>query len=566
MPEWIDPPVVPNAPRLHDDPLIHALLAAREVSREAVGDFLDPKSRQLPNPSLLPGMDEAVVRVRAAIDQRETVALYGDYDADGVCSAAIVTLALGAASGGAIPAITALPTRQDGYGLNRAAIDRFHAQGATLLLVVDCGSSDNEHVAYAQSKGMDVVILDHHEMHGPGPEGAIVGSARLQPGNVYRHLPAAGLCLLMATALARAGYDVGRGPGEDPTHLIDLTMVAVISDVCDLRDPVTRAMVRDGLRLVRTSPRPGLLALARALKLDPREIDSRTIGFRIAPPLNAAGRQSSAEPSLNLLLAQSEERGSPHVSAVLASLEWVRQQRGALRERLMTDLRADPAWRSHPILLFEAADCPHGIAGTLAGDLVKEVGRPVIVLTRDGEIWRGSARSHGDFDIGGALREAAGLLVRTGGHRAAAGLSVHESRLAELRDLLDAIAVGKGYQPSDGGELVIHADLPVDRITLATLSAIDRLRPWGQGNPEPTLRVQRAPIRNVYTMGADKTHLKLLLETPNGDVSAILWGQAERESEARSLRHVDVAGVLKKNSYNGRDSAQLICEDFRAAR
>jgi single-stranded-DNA-specific exonuclease len=568
-PVWIEPPVVPpHLPSLDADPLLDYLLASREISREAVAEFFDPSPRPLPDPYDLPGMDGVVERVRRAIDRRETVALYGDYDADGVCSAAIVTKALWAASGGVLPAMTGLPTREAGYGLNRREIDRFHAGGASLLIAVDCASSDVEHVAYAQSLGMDVVVLDHHAMHGPGPAGAIIGSTRADPaGNqTFCHLPAAGLCLLLATALARAGYDVGSGPGREPMDMIDLAMIAVIADVSDLRDPVTRGIVRDGLRLIRTKPRPGLLALARGLDIDPREIDSRTIGMRIAPPLNAAGRQTSADPSLALLLADDQMSGNPHVVSVISSLNWVRETRAQQKIELMNQLLADPGWEARPVLVFEAEGCPHGIAGTLAGDMVKEVSRPVIVLSPDGDTWRGSARSWGDFDVGGAIRAASDLLLRSGGHRMAAGLSIHKDNVAELRATLEGIAREQGFQPGSGNELVIHADLPVERLALSTLKVIDRLRPFGEGNPEPLLRVKGARLRGVYTMGQQQNHLKLQVATPQGNVSAILWGQAERFSEVDGAQYVDIVGHLKKNEYNGTTTAQMICEDFRVSR
>ncbi|MGI9252911.1 MAG: single-stranded-DNA-specific exonuclease RecJ, partial [Thermomicrobiales bacterium] len=443
-----------------------------------VREFFDPSGRALPEPYLLPGLWDVAGRIGQAIESGERVAFFGDYDADGVTSAAIVTIALRAASRGALPTITALPSREAGYGMNRAALEEFAQAGATLLIAADCGSSDHEHVAIARSLGMDVVILDHHEMHGPGPDGAIVASARLEEGNLYRHLPAAGLCLLLATALAREGFDVGDGPGNDPVSLVDLAMVGIIADVCDLRDPVNRALVRDGLRQIRRAPRPGLRALIEQMKIAPEKLNSRAIGMQLAPAINAAGRQDLAEPALQLLLS-GEVDSNTHAAAVLGSLAWVRETRAKFKGDLLARLEADGDWRQRLVLVFEAEGCPHGLAGTLAGELVKDVGRPVIVLTPDGEAWRGSARSVSDFDIGGALQASSHLLLRNGGHRMAAGLQVHAGQVDALRASMETIAREKGYVPDDGDGLEIHADLPAERLTLETLRAIDRLRPFG---------------------------------------------------------------------------------------
>ncbi|MCC6314466.1 MAG: DHH family phosphoesterase [Thermomicrobiales bacterium] len=561
---WIDPPPLPpELPCLHDDPLLHALLAARVADRAAAGRFLDAAMRPLPDPFVLPGMDAAVERVRQAIARKETVAIYGDYDADGVTSAAIAALALRAASGGVVPAAISLPTREWGYGLHGPEIERLAERGVTLLLAVDCGGSDRAEVALARSHGMDVVIVDHHDMPDGAPEGAIVVSTRVRPGAPYADLSAAGLALLLASGLARHGLDVGNGPGQEPRGLLDLAMIGTVADVCDLRG-ATRAIVRDGLRQMRVQPRPGLLALTKAIGLEPAKLDSRAIGRRIGPAINAPGRAGNPRPALDLLLADDIWTANGHAAEALAALATIRSERARLLERELDRVTTDPDERERPVLVVACDDCPHGIAGTLAGELVKAVQRPVVVLSRDGDFYRGSARSHGEFDMGGALRSAAELLVRTGGHRKAAGLVVHEDRVADLRDWLGRCAAAAGVAALEPA-IQIDADIALERVALPTIALLDRLRPFGEGNPEPLLRVRGAVADDRRVIGSDGRHLKLRLRGPLGPVDAVGWGMADRLPEIAGAPRLDLVGRLGRNEWNGRRMAQLLLEDLRPA-
>jgi single-stranded-DNA-specific exonuclease len=328
-------------------------------------------------------MAEATERLRRAIRSRETVAVFGDYDADGITSTAIATLALRAASAGALPALVELPTRADGYGLNVDAVRRFAGDGASLLLALDCGSSDHDALALARSLGMDAIVVDHHELHGPPPAGATLVSARLDPASPYRGLSAAGLALLLATALARSGFDVGDGPGRDPVGLADLAMIGIVADVCDLRGPA-RTIVRDGLRRARTAPRAGLSALLRGMDLDPAKLDSRQVARRLGPALNAPGRRADPTPAFDLLLAGSALGANGYVADVLAALEWARAERTRHAGEQAARFRTVPGWEGRRVAVLDADDCPSGIAGSVASHLAAELARPVVVLGRTG--------------------------------------------------------------------------------------------------------------------------------------------------------------------------------------
>ncbi len=241
------------------------------MSAEAA-DFLNADERPAPDPHLLPGMTEAAERVARALRRNEPIGVFGDYDTDGVTSSALLTLALRAASGGAQPVAVRLPRRREGYGLSEAGVEDLAAAGARLLVAVDCGSKDHAAVERARQLGMDVVVLDHHRITDPPPAHAIVASAQLREDAPYTTVSAAGVAYLLATALARDGFDTGGGVGEEPTGLLDLAMIGLVGDVSSLSG-VNRALVRDGLRRLRQDPRPGLRALCDCAGIDATDVD-----------------------------------------------------------------------------------------------------------------------------------------------------------------------------------------------------------------------------------------------------------------------------------------------------
>ena len=270
---WIEPSPTPESgPPLHPDPLLNALLARRVADPAAAADFVDRRPRPAPDPFALPGLGEAVDRIERAFADQETIAVFGDYDVDGVTATAVLVHALRRATGRAV--LARLPTRAEGYGLNAAAISEFRQAGATLLIAVDCGSSDHVHSWLAHGIGLDLVVLDHHQMDGSVPEDAIVVLAQLRPDAPYRELTAAGLAYLLAAGLAQRGLDVGMGAGREPVELLDLAMLGTIGDVAPLLG-VNRALVRDGLRQSAQRPRLGFRALAQRAAIDGANADQR---------------------------------------------------------------------------------------------------------------------------------------------------------------------------------------------------------------------------------------------------------------------------------------------------
>jgi single-stranded-DNA-specific exonuclease len=288
--EWVAPDPIGRGPSaLHADPLMHAILSRRVADAAEAADFLDATPRPAPDPHKLPGLSAVTERISWALRRGEPIGIFGDYDTDGVTSAALLTMALRAASGGQQPVAVRLPRRSEGYGLSEAGVADLAASGVRLLIAVDCGSKDHRAVAAARQLGLDVVILDHHRITEPPPDGAIVASAQLVADAPYRILSAAGIAYLLATALAGGGFDCGGGPGREPTDLLDLAMIGLIGDVSPLIG-VNRPMVRDGLQRLREQPRLGLRALLDQAGTDPRSVGSEAIAFQVSPRLNAPGR------------------------------------------------------------------------------------------------------------------------------------------------------------------------------------------------------------------------------------------------------------------------------------
>lgn len=558
---WIDPPP-PAAPMLDPDPLLASLLVGRVTGPEAVADFLDPRPRPAPDPFALPAMDAAAERIGRAISGGETIALYGDYDVDGVTSVALLSSAFRSAGSAPARLLTRLPTRGEGYGLNAAAIDALASAGATLLVAVDCGSTDREQVAHAQAKKLDVVVLDHHQMDGPTPAGATVVSAQLAEDGPYRDLVAAGVAYLLAVALSRRGFDVGDGPGAEPTSLLDLVALGTIGDVAPLTG-VNRALVRDGLRRIVERPRPGLRALAERAGVALAGLDADQVAFKIAPRLNAAGRMADPKLALDLVLAD-----APADAKRLADqLEQLNARRRVESQRVVAEAEAlvsdRPDLANRRVLVLARPGWGTGVLGLAAGRLAERFGRPVLVLNDDGHVSRGSARSVAGFDITRALTGCSDLLQAHGGHSQAAGVTLASDRVPELEDTLDAACLAAGLPPAGPPAVTLHADLPIERLSMATAQLLARMEPFGRGNPQPVLRLRDVTVRSYTTIGRDGSHLKMHLETTRGIVPALCWGAAERSRELTLRPRLDMAVTVGTDVWNGQRRLHVEAKDFR---
>ncbi len=502
---WRVKPRPPAVPEGDWPPLIGLLLAQRGVVTAAEARaFLDNEA--LAAPPALPDIDVAVERLAQACRDGETVAAYGDFDVDGVTSTALLFESLSALGAKPIPY---LPHRVDeGYGLNEKAIGTLRALGATLLITADCGTSSIEEVAAARRMGMDVVILDHHTVPPHLPIATALVNPKRDPSS--RNEPAAcGIAYYVLRALHQA---LDR-PADDNAML----ELAALGTVCDLAPMAgdNRRLVRDGLRALARTERPGLRALLAIANGNGGPVDTETIGFGIGPRLNAAGRLAHARLAFDLLVCREEERAQEiagELDALNRERRRVTESALALAEELMAD-EGDP-----PLIMLGHPEFSSGIVGLVASKLAESRQRPAIVYEQGEETSRASARSIEGFDVTGALRTCPELFERFGGHRMAAGFTAKNEHLPEIKERLLAHA----QEQLEGVELTpaidIDAELPLSELRGEEIRWLARLAPHGVGNPEPAFLSRGVVVEERRGVGQDGAHLRLKLRA-----GAVLW-------------------------------------------
>jgi single-stranded-DNA-specific exonuclease len=498
--------------------------------------FLDARYDRTPDPLALIDMDRALERVQRAIARREHITVYGDYDADGVTSSALLTRALRALKHPEATLDFHIPGRvHDGCGLNITALDQLKARGTSLIITTDCASSDVEQVAYATTLGIDVIITDHHHPPEQRPDAyAMINPWRPDCTYSERYLCGAGIAFKLAQALYRA-YN---RPVEEEQALLDLVAVGTIADVAPLLGE-NHTLVRLGMQKLNRTQKPGLLALMQKANLQPGRIRERDIAYALAPRINAAGRMKDAGLAFQLLTTDSPEEAS-HYAGELEQLNLARQQQ---TEELMNSVRGEARLRPHDqVVLVSGENWPEGIIGLVAGRLSEELQRPVLVLSRGPEFSRGSARSQKGLNIISALQDRADILERYGGHAQAAGFTIANNRVEELREHLlrwngqdappqvAALAVGTVVAEANQADIVIEQEsttLPtntrmvdliftrLERVNYNMYSKIRELGPFGAANPEPTFKIEGLRIINRWSSGPDGRNLRLQLAAGN---------------------------------------------------
>jgi single-stranded-DNA-specific exonuclease len=550
---WIEPPdIAPLGERLHDHPLIDRLLSLRGLkSASEASRFLDHTDASLPDPFLLRDMDRAVHRISRAVGHGERIAVFGDYDVDGITSTAILWSALTKVVPDMAKVMRRLPTRSEGYGLNSVSLDEMAEAGVTVLIALDCASSDDEGVAYARSLGMDVVIVDHHTMHHDGPDGAITVSPQRDREGLYREISASGLTSLLVAALETDPMLASRGIAGSAAETIDLAALGIVADVSPMIG-ANRLLVREGLRALRQNPRLGVRVLCESAGIDWTTMNTMRIGFTLGPRLNAAGRLADPLPALELLLAE-DEATARALAGQLESLNIQRQREtNRILENVIERVEADTGFASRHVVVESAPHWLPGVVGLAAGKLAEALGRPVVLLTEQGETAVGSARSVKGFSIIDAMNRHPDLFLRKGGHRSAAGMTMRTELVPRLREALEREVVASGVLVPVEDHLQLDADLQQHDLSLDTARMIARLSPFGEGNPEPVLRLRDVPIVRTETMGRDRSHLRLVWRAGSGqEIKAPFFSAAHRAREIQPARRYDVACTLSFSYWKG---------------
>ncbi|MFZ5444672.1 MAG: single-stranded-DNA-specific exonuclease RecJ [Myxococcota bacterium] len=556
--------VVAGELQLH--PVAAKVLVGRGYrTAEEASKFLSDALTELPDPFLMKGLPQAVERLIRAIETKEAVTLYGDYDVDGVTSTALLTTFLRQVG---LEVRTYIPHRlEEGYGLNRAAIERLAREGTRLLVTLDCGITSHAEITRANELGVDVVVVDHHAVPETMPPAVAVLNP-LQPGCGYptKWLCAGGvtfnLCMGLRKVLREKGFFAGKQEPNLKQHL-DLVALATVADVVPLTG-ANRILVTHGLRELTAGRRPGVRALKDVAEVGHEEITAGTVGFRLGPRINAAGRLDDASVGLQCLLAKDYGTALP-LARALDSANAERQQ----IERAMLNAaieQADAAvTRGARGLVLSSPDWHPGVVGIVASRIVERFHRPTILIGVHEGVGKGSARSIEGFHLYEAIKSVSGSLLRFGGHKAAAGLSIDPARLLEFTQAFETVAAERLDDAALVPRCRIDALVSPRDLDERAVVALQRLAPFGMGNPEPVLAFHRqlaSPrVLDNKTPG-EPGHLKLTLEqAPMFDV--IGFRQAEKVGLTEGP--IDVAFKLGIDEYRGIKRIALKMTALRAS-
>jgi single-stranded-DNA-specific exonuclease len=559
------------APIAPDDHLVRFSTYPRPVAQifynrglddpEKAERFLDGVSDG-ENPFGLRGMNEAVTCVREAIRDGAAIAIYGDFDADGVTATALLVETLSALGADVRPYI---PHRIDeGYGLHIEALDELADQGVHLVITVDCGVRAIEEVAHAIGRGLKIVITDHHSVGKSLPNAsALINPRQSGCGYPFKELAGVGIAFKLAQALLRSHRQVPIAPvdiGLAEEDLLDLVALGTVADLAPLIDE-NRTLVQKGLVKLNEGQRPGLISLIQRSGLKMGQVGAADIGFGLGPRINAAGRLADAKTAYQLLMAQYPGEADK-LADELNELNQLRQRVTAEMQDRARELALKDG--EDVVLLFAAApDFLEGVVGLAAGRLCEEHYRPSVVVSVGEPTSRGSARSISEFHITEALDQCSDLLVRYGGHAAAAGFTVCNENLTELEQRLKALAsealVDQTLQPT----LPIDAQVGLGELDHRLYEWLTRLEPFGYANPAPVFMTRRLRVVEARAVGAKRSHLKLYLSDGRTRWDAIAFRQAHWLDSLPD--YIDVAYHLELNQWNGRERLQLNVQDLRPA-
>ena len=541
-------------------PLLRQLLYNRGYEdRESAAAFIEGRVTFDRDPFLLKGMDLAVERLHQAVSAGEKVAVYGDYDVDGVTSTALMVEFL---TGLGVEVRPYIPDRFDeGYGLNDEAMRTLAGEGIKLVITVDCGVRAVGEVGLANELGMDVIVSDHHH---PGaelpPAVAVIDPKQADDFYPEKYLAGVGLAYKLAQAYL-AKYPV---EGMDAEEWVDLVALGTVVDLAPLKGE-NRMLVRQGLAKIRKKPRQGLYSLAQVARVDLSKCDAGNLGFQLGPRLNAAGRLESARIAFELLVTT-----SPFEAGQLAQqLDTVNSERQDMTTEIR-ELAAERVLSEDPdAMLFFAADprFNEGVVGLAASRLVESYYRPSIVAHMGEEFTVASCRSIPEFHITQALDQCAELLVRHGGHAAAAGFTVRNENVDALLEKMRAIVAEQLGEMELLPEWIIDREIKLESLAPqyipGILEDLHKLEPTGRENPEPVFVSRNLTVRSARTVGREATHLKLYLQAGNYSYDAIAFRQGYWMAEMPEK--VDIAYRFEVNEFNGRSTLQLNVKEIKAA-
>ncbi|MBQ9493375.1 MAG: single-stranded-DNA-specific exonuclease RecJ [Oscillibacter sp.] len=551
-----DPAVVAMLRKAGYPSLLALVLSARGIrSPEEAEAALTQESRLSVSPLLMKDMDRAVERIRRAIRDRETVAVFGDYDVDGITSTVLLTDYL---KNQGVRCLRHIPRRiEDGYGLSSEAVRRLREQGASLMISVDCGITGNEEVDYANSIGLDVVITDHHECKETLPDAvAVVDPHRPDCPYPFKYLAGVGVALKLVMALG------GESRADELfERYCTLAAIGTIADVMRMEGE-NRTIVSRGLEALPRTDFPGVHALCREVGLWGKPVASMQVGFILAPRINAAGRMGQVDLAVDLLECRDPARAEELAKALCA----LNRERQTVEQAIFADAEEQiarlPQDQRHALVL-SSSEWHQGVVGIVASRLTEKYGCPSFMIQfRDG-IGKGSCRTCGGFNLFTALESCSDLLEGFGGHALAAGFTIREEHLGAFRERVnECVKRSLGAQPVEAS---LHIDALITmpgEATLEQVKALDRLEPYGTGNPRPVFALMGAAVESVQSVGQGR-HVKFRLSRGAARFDGIFFSVTEEMCGIRENMRVDAAFHLQPNTFRGATSLQLQLLDIR---
>lgn len=520
---------------------------------EKINTYLNPTVANFHDPFLLHDMEKSVERIQQAVENGEKILVYGDYDADGITSTTVMKEAIELIGGNVC---YYLPNRfTDGYGPNISVYKRMiEEEGVQLIVTVDNGVSGHEAIDFANSQKIDVIITDHHELPDELPKAYAVIHPRHPKGNYpFGDLAGVGVAFKVATALL----------GEIPIESLDLVAIGTIADLVSLTDE-NRALVKIGLEIMKQSERIGLNALADVSKVDLMNVTEETVGFTIAPRLNAIGRLGDASPGVELLSTFDEVEA--------ANIATFIQQKNTERQTIVKEITAEAldmakSNTNDSILFLINKNWHQGVLGIVASRIVKELHKPTIVLNLDEEsgLLKGSGRSIQGVDLFKVLNTVKSDLESFGGHHMAAGLTFHQSNLEVIKAKVNQKMIELGVSSSVKEELLIDSVLDLEAINIEFIERLKLLAPFGTDNPSPYFLIKSNKLKNIKQIGADNAHLKCQLSEKEVDVDCMAFNRGLELHEFEFADEIEVVGQLSINEWNGFRKPQVLLSDYAIA-
>jgi single-stranded-DNA-specific exonuclease len=564
--------IAPGNPRLEEQlatalqlhPVAARLLTNRGItSIEGAREFLNPALQQLYDPYLMHGMPEAVERLACGLRAREAIAIYGDYDVDGITATAVLSWFFRDIG---MPVPYYLPHRmREGYGLNAEAVRKLAEQGIRVLITVDCGITGHEEVRLAKSLGMDVIVTDHHQVPPTLPEAVAVLNPH-QPACPYpaKELSGVGIAFKLVMALRSGLRRESPWAGQLPNlrrHL-DLVALGTIADIAPLVGE-NRILVQHGLQELTKSEKLGVQALKQVAGLDDQAVGPRQVGFALAPRLNAAGRLAAAQAGVELLLSED----AVYAEQLARDLDTMNRERQAVQAQIYAEakaaIEAEGGVEKRGAIVLASERWHPGVVGIVASKLVEEFGRPTILIGLEGSIGKGSGRSIAAFHLYRALVVCQEHLVGFGGHEHAAGLRIGREQIPAFREALNRFASEQLSAAGCTPPLEIDAEVKLQDIDDNLLALLGRLEPFGEGNPLPVLLTRGVEVvGEPTTVGKEQQHLRLTLRQGRTILRGIGFGMGGCMIQAKA-GYLDIAFTPQRHSWNGREERQLVLKDLR---